>query len=161
MTKEQILAVRNKIKEQTKEWAIANGYTDGKDALSPLGSKLQGILNTSDFGCHTQAVVSVLSAISGDVLAPKGNGSLRGGRLVAVVPLTNPNGHTYPIGLPMLSTADSTATSWEGAQRYKPDGMFGNSPCNTKTANRPAMNAEIDLMPEVQIVAAASAVLFI
>ncbi len=165
MTDAELKAVRNKIKENTKAWAITNGYIKDDTApseISPLGKKFKSILLTRDFGCHKQAVIEILSAISGDSLSVEVKSpGLTSLPLVAVVPLSNTNSHNYKIGVPFITPSNSSVALLENNRAVRLDGTAGNSPERRKETNRPATAEEIDAMPDIQIENAAVSIIFL
>lgn len=141
------------IYQRTFAWGEKYSLVKREDKLkentrySETARKIAKILDTHSFSGHDQAVRDLMEAVINEEI-PKSKKELTVAITydlgIIVVPLTNPNGHLYPIGEPVLIT--------------KPEGIGITSeanlnvssklPNNSKTAIRPATRNEVQQLLE-------------
>ena len=134
ITQQDLESTRKKVLEITRK--IRNKEDDAPK-LSEKGMKVQAILNAGGFSSLDVGLAALMSVVLGEeiILNKKSYWDKRG---VVVVPIDNPNSHSYPLQLPALLI---------GHQAYAIDlnGQIGNRlPANLNRDIRIATDIEVE-----------------
>lgn len=133
--------------KRTQEWADKNGLGVLKDKAkySDKAKKYDAIISRWNFGCQEGGVREIVEELLGEKLPPakKKDAALVYEVGIAVVPMSDPNGHSYETGAPHLVITQSgvclPSTGVKGSKSL---------PTNSKTAVRPANLEEIEWLME-------------
>jgi hypothetical protein len=132
--------------ERTCAWANRNGFTGkSKDTFCSEAKEWDSLIKRWNFGCQEGGVREIIEKMRGIKLPPvsKPGEDITFDVGVVVIPLSDPNGHGYLLGSPVLVYGTSgTAISTDGVRSTKslPRDV------RAKTALRPANLAEIEYL---------------
>lgn len=145
-----LIAIRKKVYAKTLETEKKKPEKKEKDPDAEFKEKLNSVFEKADFGCqaaHVKRVVEILaSEIKGhpiEVEIPKKTSDKVNRSLLAVVPLTNTNSHSYPLNKPCIVLPGSSSIA------VRADGTTGNNLPTPESGNaagsmRNATKEEID-----------------
>lgn len=131
----------------THKWAAALAAPPPEKKivkLSEKGQKIQDLVNTRNFGCKSELVAKTMSILLDEEILPPKEQEPNGpawGLFTVVVPLSNPNSHSYTIGVPYMAVHASVPSG----NMISSGGYQGNNMSQILGSVRPATDEEIGI----------------